>query len=91
LPQLRKITERGWWPVGSQPAVDGADSADEVVGWGPAGGYVYQKAFVEFFADAKVVDVLEERARKFGAGNVDFLAANSQVYLSCFQICSLSS
>jgi methylenetetrahydrofolate reductase (NADPH) len=59
--------------------VDGAISADDVVGWGPAGGYVYQKAFVELFVDGDVVKALENKIRKEGNGCVDFLAANAQV------------
>lgn len=40
---------KGWWTVGSQPAVDGCDSSDPVFGFGPQGGYIFQKAFVELF------------------------------------------
>lgn len=65
----------------SQPAVDGIDSADEVFGWGPAGGYVFQKGFVEFFAEKKDVEALDERIRNDGCGWVDFFAANAQVCL----------
>ena len=45
----RLIEEKGWWSVASQPAVDGLPSSDHVFGWGPKGGFVFQKAFVEFF------------------------------------------
>ncbi|KAH9446266.1 hypothetical protein Pst134EA_030187 [Puccinia striiformis f. sp. tritici] len=48
-PFLAKLNQNGWWTVGSQPAIDGVDSLDSVVGFGPEGGRVYQKAFVEFF------------------------------------------
>ncbi|EFP89813.2 uncharacterized protein PGTG_15769 [Puccinia graminis f. sp. tritici CRL 75-36-700-3] len=48
-PFLLKLNQNGWWTVGSQPAIDGADSLDSVVGFGPQGGRVYQKSFVEFF------------------------------------------
>ncbi|KAI0032200.1 methylenetetrahydrofolate reduct [Vararia minispora EC-137] len=78
LPYLKRLAERDWWPVGSQPAVDGADSGDEIVGWGPAGGYVYQKPFVEFFAEASDVDALEDKLKRSGVNCVDFLAANAQ-------------
>ncbi|GAA6026943.1 hypothetical protein JCM8097_005983 [Rhodosporidiobolus ruineniae] len=54
---------RHWWTVGSQPAVDGAPSADAVHGFGPKGGYVYQKAFVEFFLTGSELDELERRSR----------------------------
>lgn len=45
----RLIEERGWWTIASQPAVDGVSSDDAVFGWGPRGGFVFQKAFVELF------------------------------------------
>ena len=70
---------RAWWPVGSQPAVDGASSTDEIVGWGPDNGYVYQKAFVEFFAEREEMEKLELKVKGKGNGVVDFLAANALV------------
>jgi len=75
MPQLEQLTRRGWWTVGSQPAVDAASSDDEVVGWGPRGGYVFQKAFVEFFADREVVSWLQDRIKSRGCGLVSFLAS----------------
>jgi len=41
--QLAKMNEMGYLTINSQPAVDGAPSDDKVHGWGPPGGYVYQK------------------------------------------------
>jgi methylenetetrahydrofolate reductase (NADPH) len=41
--QLAKMNEMGYLTINSQPAVDGARSDDKIHGWGPAGGYVYQK------------------------------------------------
>lgn len=69
---------RGWWTVGSQPAVNGGKSDDEVIGWGPAGGYVFQKAFVEFFADESDLIDIEIKIKAKGDGWVDFFAANLQ-------------
>ena len=47
---LALIERKGYWTLASQPAVDGAKSEDETFGWGPPGeGFVFQKAFVEFF------------------------------------------
>jgi methylenetetrahydrofolate reductase (NADPH) len=57
-------------------------SDDEVYGWGPRGGYVFQKAFVEFFCTKEDVDILEERIRSRGQGWVTFFAANMMVSLS---------
>lgn len=43
------IDQRGWWTVASQPSVDGVSSSDPIFGWGPAGGFIFQKSFVELF------------------------------------------
>lgn len=55
---------RHWWTVGSQPAVDGVRSSDAVYGFGPKGGYVYQKAFVEFFLTEEQLDELKKRSEE---------------------------
>ncbi|CAN8095828.1 unnamed protein product [Discula destructiva] len=47
--QLIALNKRGWWTVASQPAVNGLRSDDAIFGWGPANGFIFQKAFVEFF------------------------------------------
>jgi hypothetical protein len=58
--------------------VDGAASTDPIVGWGPHGGYVFQKGFVEFFAEEDVVKRIERRVEA-SQGWVDFFAANAEV------------
>ena len=50
---LLLIGERSWWTIASQPAVDGLPSSDTIHGWGPAGGFVFQKPFIELFLSAK--------------------------------------
>lgn len=42
---------------------------------------MFQKGFVEFFAEKKDVEALYERIRNDGGGWVDFFAANAQVCL----------
>ncbi len=68
------ITGKGWWTVGSQPAVDGVDSSDPAFGFGPRGGYVYQKAFVEIFLRKEQKDALKAKidaqAKEDGSGGV---------------------
>ncbi|KAI3604823.1 methylenetetrahydrofolate reductase [Moniliophthora roreri] len=76
LPYLEKLTRKGLWTVGSQPAVDGIHSDDPIVGWGPRGGYVYQKAFVEFFCDADGVDEIEKKVEEKGGGWVSWFAGS---------------
>lgn len=79
FPHLERLTRKGWWTVGSQPAINGARSDDEVVGWGPRNGYVYQKCFVEFFAERGDVEGIVRRVEEEGAGWVDYFAGNLQV------------
>ncbi|EIW79327.1 methylenetetrahydrofolate reduct [Coniophora puteana RWD-64-598 SS2] len=56
--QLARINELGFLTINSQPAVNGARSDDPDVGWGPSNGYVYQKAYLEFFVGPKLLDLL---------------------------------
>ena len=56
--QLGLLNALGYLTINSQPAVDGAKCEDEVHGWGPKGGYVYQKAYLEFFISPKSLDKL---------------------------------
>ena len=79
LTHLEKLTKRGWWTVGSQPAVDGASSTDEVVGWGPRSGYIFQKGFVEFFCEKKDVEAIAHRVEQKGKGWVNWFAGNNHV------------
>ncbi|ORZ13542.1 methylenetetrahydrofolate reductase-domain-containing protein [Absidia repens] len=58
---LTEINRRGYWSVGSQPSVNGVPSQDPVFGWGPKGGYVYQKAFLEFFVSPKQLEQILKR------------------------------
>ena len=71
-------TQKGYWTIASQPAVDGLPSSDPTHGWGPAGGFVFQKAFVEIFVSASSfhnslrphLDALHQQAEvSYYAGN----------------------
>lgn len=52
-PQLAKLNRSGFLTINSQPSVNCAPSSDATFGWGGPGGYVYQKAYCECFADAE--------------------------------------
>ena len=78
MTHLERLTKKTWWTVGSQPAVDGARSSDSVIGWGPKGGHVFQKSFVEFFCEEEDVNLIEQRARQESAA-VHWLAGNNEV------------
>ena len=44
--------------INSQPKVNGVPSTDPKYGWGPKLGYVYQKAYYEFFIPKELLDPL---------------------------------
>lgn len=47
--QLRWLNQHGFLTINSQPRANGVPSDHPVLGWGGAGGRVFQKAYVEFF------------------------------------------
>jgi methylenetetrahydrofolate reductase (NADPH) len=53
---LIKLNELGLLTINSQPRVNASLSTDPYVGWGPAGGFVYQKAYLEFFCTKDLLD-----------------------------------
>jgi methylenetetrahydrofolate reductase (NADPH) len=85
--QLISLNAKGWWTLASQPAVNGLRSNDETFGWGPANGFVFQKAFVEFFIPGKDWARLKQKITRpemrdvvcFYATNVkgDFLSSDT--------------
>jgi methylenetetrahydrofolate reductase (NADPH) len=95
LPHLLALNspERQYWTVGSQPAVDGVKSEDPVHGWGPKGGWVFQKAFVEFFVNGKEeVEKIKRKVEQKGGGWVSFYAGNRKVSNLSLQLrCLLSN
>jgi len=62
---LVKLNKMGFLTINSQPRVNGALSTDEKVGWGPKGGYVYQKAYLEFFTSPENLNALINACKRF--------------------------
>lgn len=71
---LVKINKSGFLTVNSQPRVNGVDSSDPAVGWGGPGGYVYQKAYLEFFCSPQSFERLEKALAEFPA--LTYMATN---------------
>jgi len=63
---LLDLNKAGYWTINSQPAVNGAPSSDMEVGWGPSGGLVYQKAYLEFFCSPERITPLLKILEKYG-------------------------
>jgi methylenetetrahydrofolate reductase (NADPH) len=51
--------------INSYPAVNGVKSSDPVYGWGPERGYIYQKAYFEFFLPEELLAKLIAHLQKF--------------------------
>merc|ERR1719305_1853205 len=62
--QLMEMCKAGMLTINSQARVNGALSTDLVYGWGPAGGVVCQKAYVEFFCSPAMLQTLQEHFSK---------------------------
>ncbi|KIX02607.1 methylenetetrahydrofolate reductase [Rhinocladiella mackenziei CBS 650.93] len=58
---LLKLNRNGLLTINSQPAIDGAPSTHPVYGWGPAGGWVYQKAYLELLVFPSIFSTVMER------------------------------
>ncbi|XP_035881211.1 methylenetetrahydrofolate reductase isoform X1 [Phyllostomus discolor] len=63
--ELLRVNRRGVLTINSQPRVNGKPSSDPVVGWGPSGGYVFQKAYLEFFTSRETVEALLQVLKKY--------------------------
>lgn len=55
---LVMLNKMGFLTINSQPAVNAMQSSHPVFGWGGPGGYVYQKAYVEFFCERELFEKL---------------------------------
>ncbi|KAK8684905.1 hypothetical protein V6N13_040919 [Hibiscus sabdariffa] len=72
--QLGKINLKGFLTINSQPAVNGERSDSQSVGWGGPGGYVYQKAYLEFFCSQEKLDALVKKSKSFSS--LTYVAVN---------------
>lgn len=58
--ELEKVNRRGVLTINSQPNINGKSSTDPIVGWGPAGGYVFQKVRELFVLFVRLVGMDRE-------------------------------
>ena len=71
--------------MNSQPSVNCVPSNDPKVGWGPPGGFVYQKAYLEFFTSGENIRALLQVIRRYPT--VHFQVGSFEFYksLECLQ------
>lgn len=72
--QLGNINVKGFLTINSQPSVNGERSDSPTVGWGGPGGYVYQKAYVEFFCSKEKLNALVEKCKSLT--HITYMAVN---------------
>ncbi|KAI8365379.1 methylenetetrahydrofolate reductase-domain-containing protein [Radiomyces spectabilis] len=75
--RLAALNLLGYLTINSQPAVNGAKSDDPRYGWGPKDGYVYQKAYLEFFVSPSMLDKLIDKI-KMSPSSFTYYAVNQQ-------------
>ncbi|GCB68844.1 methylenetetrahydrofolate reductase (NADPH) [Scyliorhinus torazame] len=63
--ELEKVNQMGILTINSQPNINARPSADPIVGWGPEGGFVFQKAYLEFFTSAENIPTLLKVLKKY--------------------------
>ncbi|KAK4707826.1 hypothetical protein R3W88_028751 [Solanum pinnatisectum] len=63
--KLGHVNMKGFLTINSQPAVNAEKSDSPSVGWGGPGGYVYQKAYLEFFCSQEKLNTLVEKCKSF--------------------------
>lgn len=77
--RLMNMNTKGWLTVASQPAVNGLSSSDRTFGWGPRNGFVFQKAFAEFFLPSADWALLADKLKGSDyCDSVCFYAANAK-------------
>ena len=79
--RLAAVNKRGILTVNSQPSVNCAPSTDPKVGWGKPGGYVFQKAYLEFFTNEENVVALLQVIGRYPS--VNFHVINHDATFNC--------
>lgn len=77
--KLEFLNSHGFLTINSQPHVNAKPSSDPLVGWGGSGGYIYQKAYLEFFTCKENVDILLEVLKDYPQVNYHFVNREGSV------------
>lgn len=75
--ELLQLNEKGMWTLASQPPGNCVKSTDKIFGWGPPGGHIFQKAFVEFFISHEDWLNLRDRLDKISPEKITFYEGNT--------------
>ncbi len=72
---LVTLNQNGYLTINSQPQVNAAPSDSPDVGWGGPGGFIYQKAYVEFFTSKENLLALLERVKETPSISIHAISA----------------
>ncbi|CAI2359750.1 unnamed protein product [Moneuplotes crassus] len=72
---IEKLNTNYLFTVNSQPKCNSVPSHDSVFGWGPDGGYVYQKEYIEFLIPKFLVEPLKTFLESYR--NISYQGVNS--------------
>jgi len=75
--QLKNMNAKGFLTINSQPSVNGVPSDHAVHGWGGPRGFVYQKAYLEFFTSPDNFQKLKTLFPKYPS--LDYQAVSATV------------
>ncbi|KAK7482502.1 hypothetical protein BaRGS_00026213 [Batillaria attramentaria] len=82
--KLACINKRGVLTINSQPRINCAASDDPSVGWGIPDGYIYQKAYLEFFTSRQNVEALKQILPNYPLVNYHIVDHNGEAdYTNC--------
>lgn len=73
---LVRLNRHGFLTINSQPRCNGVSSSDPTFGWGSPDGFVYQKAYVEFFTSPQQLQELASRLHGERFKSLTFAAIN---------------
>jgi methylenetetrahydrofolate reductase (NADPH) len=76
---LAKINKDGVLTINSQPSANCVESTDPILGWGQPGGYVFQKAYLEFFTSEENVMALLQVLGRFPGVNFQVVNNSGRV------------
>ncbi|KAJ2479333.1 methylenetetrahydrofolate reductase (NAD(P)H) met13, partial [Coemansia sp. RSA 2320] len=85
--RLARINAAGFLTINSQPSCNGAASSDKVHGWGPPNGFVYKKAYLEFFVSPARMRALLARLERSPTATYYAVNKAGDLFTNCAEDC----
>jgi len=82
IDELVKLNRRGILTINSQPNANAVPSDDKTLGWGDKNGFVFQKAYLEFFISQRYLASLLTTLSSFPSVNFHIVNHNGAIDLT---------